>query len=74
MRSPVSIRALGECNAILSPGFGHSRLTFVGSFENQLRASQKPVSGWPTIRSESRPLGGIGRRDVFCSRAGPADE
>ena len=37
IRSPVSIRALGECNAILSPGFGHSRLTFVGSSENRLR-------------------------------------
>jgi len=41
IRSPVSLRALGECNAIRSWGFGHSKLTFVGSFENRLRASQK---------------------------------
>jgi hypothetical protein len=27
MRSPVSGRALGECNTIRSPGFGHSGLT-----------------------------------------------
>jgi len=28
MRSPVSSRALGECNAITSLGFGHRELTF----------------------------------------------
>jgi hypothetical protein len=30
MRSPVSRRALGECNAIRNRGVNHSELTFVG--------------------------------------------
>jgi hypothetical protein len=44
MRSPVSGRALGECNAIRSRGFRHSELTFVGILESDSAASHKPVS------------------------------
>ncbi len=44
MRSPVSRRALGECNAIKSQGFGHGKLTFVSSLETEFGASHKPVS------------------------------
>jgi hypothetical protein len=33
MRSPVARRALGECNAITSRGFGHSGLTFICTLE-----------------------------------------
>jgi hypothetical protein len=43
MRSPVSRRALGECNAISSRGFGHSELTFVSILETDFGASHKPV-------------------------------
>ncbi len=45
MRSPVSRRALGECNAITSRGFGRSRLTFVRTLETGFGASHNPVSG-----------------------------
>jgi hypothetical protein len=45
MRSPVSRRALGECNAITSRGFGPSELTFVSALETEFGASHKPVSG-----------------------------
>jgi hypothetical protein len=45
MRSPVSKRALSECNAIRSWGFGPGELTFVGFVESDFGASQKPVSG-----------------------------
>ncbi len=38
MGSPVSGRALGECNAITSPGFGPSGLTFVRTLETTLGA------------------------------------
>jgi hypothetical protein len=34
MCSPVSRRTLGECNAIRSQGFGHSRLTFYKHVRN----------------------------------------
>src|SRR5713101_302118 len=39
-----------------------------------LWAAYRIASGWPTIRPESRPLGGIRRRVCFCSTAGSADE
>jgi hypothetical protein len=51
MDSPVSLRALGECNAIKSRGFGHSELTSVGIFQTGFGTSRKPVSG-------SLPVGG----------------
>jgi hypothetical protein len=38
MGSPVSGRALGECNAITSPGFGPSGLTFVRTLETTFGA------------------------------------
>jgi hypothetical protein len=54
MRSPVSRRALGECNAIRSRGFSHSELTFVRILESNSGAFHKPASriasGWPTIQ------------------------
>ena len=45
MRSPVSWRGQGECNAIRSREFGHSELTFVAILQSDSGASQKPVSG-----------------------------
>jgi hypothetical protein len=33
MRSPVSRRTLGECNAITNQGFGPSELTFVSALD-----------------------------------------
>jgi hypothetical protein len=44
MRSPVSRRALGECNAITSQRFGPSELTFVSALETEFGAG-KPF--WP---------------------------
>jgi len=49
MRSLVSRRALGECNAITSRGFGPSELTFVSALETEFGASHKPVSEIPTL-------------------------
>jgi hypothetical protein len=45
MDSPVSLRALGECNAIKSRGFRHRELTSVSIFEIGFGISRKPVSG-----------------------------
>jgi hypothetical protein len=45
MGSPVSGRALGECNAIRSWGSSHSELTFVDVLEGDSVASHSPVSG-----------------------------
>jgi hypothetical protein len=57
MRSPVSSRALGECNAITSLGVGHRELTFGGSSGIGLRSFPQArfwiTSGLPTTRSES---------------------
>jgi hypothetical protein len=39
MRSPVSRRALGECNAIRGRSFGESELTFVLSLETVLEVA-----------------------------------
>ena len=52
MRSPVSRRALGECNAITSRGFGHSGLTFVSSLETTFRASYKSSNLRPASTSQ----------------------
>jgi hypothetical protein len=52
MRSPVSCRALGECNAIRSWGFGQGELTCVGILETDFGASRKPVSGPLPCRRE----------------------
>ena len=41
MSSPVSRRALGECNAIKNRGFGHCKLTFVSSLEASFGARHK---------------------------------
>jgi hypothetical protein len=41
MLSPVSMSALGECNAIRSLGFGHGELTFVSILESDSGASPK---------------------------------
>src|ERR1700692_3568175 len=49
-RSPVSRRALGECNAITSRGFGHSELTFVSALEPSSALPKKLVCG-PRQRS-----------------------
>ena len=45
MDSPVSQRTPDECNAIKSWGFGHSKLTSVGSFETGFGTFHKAVSG-----------------------------
>jgi len=42
MDSPVSLRALGECNAIKSRGFGHGELTSVRIFETGFGTSGSP--------------------------------
>ena len=61
MCSPVFSKALGECNAIRSWGFGPSELTFVSALETEFSASHAcrssaqhrggqhifPASGWP---------------------------
>ena len=39
MCSPVFSKALGECNAIRSWGFGPSELTFVSALETEFSAS-----------------------------------
>ena len=44
MRSPVSRRALGECNAITSRRFGHSELTFVDTLETRFADSFRPAT------------------------------
>lgn len=49
MRSPVSGRAVGECSAIKTSGFGQSDLTFLTE-ETVLDTSQKPVSGQTDTR------------------------
>jgi hypothetical protein len=41
MRSPVSRRALGECNAITNQGFGPRELTFVSALETEFDASHE---------------------------------
>ena len=38
-RSPVSMRALGECNAIKDRRVGHLELTFASTFENRVGGS-----------------------------------
>jgi hypothetical protein len=45
MRSPVSRRTLGECNAIRNRGFGHAELTFLNALETEFGGSHKPVTG-----------------------------
>jgi hypothetical protein len=45
MRSPVSRRAQGECNAITRRRFDLSELTFVSALDVEFSASHKPVSG-----------------------------
>src|ERR1039458_8398578 len=45
MRSAVSRRTLGECDAITSRGFGRSELTFVSALGIEFGASHKLVSG-----------------------------
>jgi hypothetical protein len=42
MRSPVSRRAQGECDAIRSRGFSHSELTFVSALEIEFGAFLSP--------------------------------
>jgi hypothetical protein len=56
IRSPVSKRASGECNAITSRGFCHSLLTFVRTLEAALGASRKDV-----YRDQSADVGSIAR-------------
>jgi len=48
MRSPVSRRALGECNAITGREFGQSGLTFVSTLEDAFGASHKGASLIPS--------------------------
>jgi hypothetical protein len=48
MDSPVSLRALGECNAIRKRGFGHTELTFA--------STQKPRSAIGAICRRSARL------------------
>jgi len=48
MDSPVSLRALGECNAIRKRGFGHTELTFA--------RTQKPRSAIGAICRRSARL------------------
>jgi hypothetical protein len=47
MRSPVSMSALGECNAIRSLGLGHSELTFVSILESDSGASPSHGVSFP---------------------------
>jgi len=63
IRSPVSRRASGECNAIKNRGFGHCELTFVSSLEASFGARHKAardvsfgVERTSLMRFESRLL------------------
>jgi len=50
MRSPVSRRALGECNAITSQRFGPGELTFVSTLETAFGAFHKGrLSLWDNL-------------------------
>ena len=42
MRSPVSRRALGECNAITSGRFSHGELTFASTLETEVAKRPRP--------------------------------
>ena len=53
IRSPVSSRALGECNAIRSQRFSQSRLTFVSTID-PFGASHTRAARW--IRGGSLPI------------------
>jgi hypothetical protein len=57
MRSPVSRRALGECNAITSPRFGRSELTFASTLEDQ--------PGKPTQNARVESFHGRLREELF---------
>jgi len=50
MCSPVSRRAIGECNAITSLGFGHNGLTFAGTLEIRAELSLNPFLDRQTKR------------------------
>jgi hypothetical protein len=52
IRSPVSRRASGECNAIRSWGCGPSELTSGSALETEVDVSRKPVSGPLPCRGE----------------------
>ena len=61
MRSPVSGRALGECNAIRNRGFGHSGLTYFGA----------PIFSWRDgSRSGSRLFLSRSRDHAYTSQYG----
>jgi hypothetical protein len=47
MCSPVSRRALGECNAFRSRGFGYGELTFVDNLDK--RSPVYPLSSSPSF-------------------------
>jgi hypothetical protein len=53
VRSPVSGRVLGECNAIRKRGLVHSELTFVGIMQTGFDTSRKPFSGQPVNGRDS---------------------
>jgi hypothetical protein len=54
--SPVLSKELGECNAIMSRGFGHRGLTFAGSLETAFGASNKRVSRYLCSAPYLRPM------------------
>ena len=58
MSSPVCGRALGECNAIRSLGFGLSELTFIGILETDFGTSHGsfPLTDYPGV-SQLEPTG-----------------
>ena len=49
IRSPVSSRALGECNAIRSRGFGPSELTFPSALETEFGAMSSSAEQTKTL-------------------------
>lgn len=67
MSSPVSWRAVGECNAIKSSGLGRSDLTFLTE-ETVLDTSHKPVSGQTDTVDNSVAISAFIATVVGCAR------